>query len=377
MHPLYTKLRPYLYITLIVLGSTLLLWLPFLLRASRWITIPIEDSNFRYIFRHYDGLLYLIAAKTFYSAHALGKIVLDTPISVQYYAAHLPLYPITLILLAPFVGFLKALVVSTVGFTLFLGYLFYYGITQFRLTKHPLILTTILMFLPRFAVVRSIGAPESMFLFFILLCLFSFEKKHYAIAGIAGALATMTKSPGLLLFPALVLVLIERYIKTRKIDYSSFWILLVPCGFLAVCIIYAVQYGDFFAYFHSGDNIHLAFPYSAFNYSKQWVGTAWLEEIVFYFVLYAIAIVTLARTHLWSFFYFGVVFFSALIFVEHRDIARYGLPLWPLACIAFEKEFTSRRCVIGMIIALPAIYMYAWNFMAQNVMPVSNWIPYT
>ncbi len=198
----------------------------------------------------------------------------------------------------------------------------------------------------------------------------------YFWAGLAGALATMTKSPGLLLLPALIATLGERYLKMRKVEYRSLWLLLIPCGFLAVCLIYYVQYGNFFAYFNSGDNIHLTYPFSAFNYSKRWIGTAWLEEIAFYFFMYAFTIVTLAKTHMRSLFYFGLVFFAALIFVEHRDIARYGLPLWPLACIAFEKEFTSRRFSIALLIVLPAIYFYAWNFMSQNVMPVSNWTPY-
>ena len=249
MQALYTKLRPYIYIALIVLVSTFFLWLPFFLRVNQWISLPIPENNFRYIFRHFDGLLYLIAAKTFYSAAALGKVVLDIPLETRYYAAHLPLYPITLILLAPFVGFLKALVVSTVGFTILLGWLFYYLVTHFKLTKHPLLLTTVLMFLPRFVVVRAVGAPESMFLFFILLSLLTFEKKHYFWAGLAGGLAAMTKSPGLLLAPAFFLVIAERFYKTRKFDFSTAWLVLIPGGFLVVCLIYLVQYSPYTSIF--------------------------------------------------------------------------------------------------------------------------------
>ncbi len=376
MQALYTKARPYFAIFFIIIVSTVILWLPFYSRVSTWIALPIEQNNFRYIFRHFDGLLYVIAAKTFYNAEELGKIVLDVSLDPRYYAAHLPLYPMTLIALAPFVGYLKALVVSTVGFTIAVSVLFYFVLRKFNLTKHPLALTTIFLFLPRFLVVRAVGAPESMFLFFILLSLFAFEKKYYLLAGIAGALAAMTKSPGILLFPALFMALLERFSKTKKFELPSLWIFLIPCGFLAVCLIYAVQYGNFFAYFQSGDNIHLTYPFSAFNYSKRWIGTAWLEEIVFYFMMYSLAVVTLARHHLRSLYYFGIIFFGAVIFVEHRDIARYSLPLWPLACIAFEKQFTDKRFLLAAAVISPALFFYAWNFMSQNVMPVSNWAPF-
>jgi hypothetical protein len=44
--------------------------------------------------------------------------------------------------------------------------------------------------------------------------------------------------------------------------------------------------------------------------------------------------------------------------------------------ITFEKFFTSKRFQLLLIILLPAIYMYAWNFMGENVMPNINWTPF-
>ncbi|EKE15482.1 MAG: hypothetical protein ACD_12C00002G0001, partial [uncultured bacterium] len=140
-------------------------------------------------------------------------------------------------------------------------------------------------------------------------------------------------------------------------------IVLIPLGLLGVFGLYAKQYGDFFAYFHSGDNIHLTFPFAVFNFQKNWVGTAWLEEIIFYYFIYGLAVITLKDSKYRSFFYFSLVFFMATLFVQHRDISRYSLPLWPLALIAFEKFFTSKKFLIIFIILLPAIFLFAWNFL--------------
>jgi len=32
--------------------------------------------------------------------------------------------------------------------------------------------------------------------------------------------------------------------------------------------------------------------------------------------------------------------------------------------------------LIALIILLPAIYMYGWNFMVYNIMPIGEWMPF-
>ncbi|EKE14290.1 MAG: hypothetical protein ACD_12C00589G0001 [uncultured bacterium] len=272
--------------------------------------------------------------------------------------------------------YLKSMVgvnlLATIGLVLF----FYYLLKKFKLTNNPLLLASVFLFLPRFLVVRSVGAPESLFMLLILLSFFFFEKTQFWLAGLFGGLATMTKAPGMLLFAGYGLVFIERLIKTRKIDWNWFGILLIPLGLLGVFGLYQIQYGDFLAYFHSGDNIHLVFPYSVFNFQKTWVGTAWLEEIIFYYFIYGLAIINLKDSKYRSFFYFGLVFFVATLFIQHRDISRYSLPLWPLTVISFEKFFTSKKFLIIFLILLPAIFLFAWNFLNYNVMPISDWAPF-
>ena len=368
------RIYSYLILTLIVLISSLVLW---------------RSVGFLNIYKHYDGPLYIVPAKTFYKPLAIEKLGLEIPLSNNYFAAHLPLYPILIRLtreIGAVVGikelaYLKSMVgvnlLATIGLVLF----FYYLLKKFKLTKNPLILASVLLFLPRFLVVRSVGSPESLFMLLILLSLFFFEKERFWLAGLFGGLATMTKTPGILLFGAYGLVFVERLIldsrlrgnDTFRINWNWLGVSLIPFGLLAVFGIYAVQYKDFLAYFHSGDNIHLTTPFSVFNFQKNWIGTAWLEEILFYYFMYGLALINLKDSKYRSFFYFGLVFFTATLFVQHRDISRYSLPLWPLALIAFEKFFTSKKFWIIFVILLPALFLYAWNFLLYNIMPISDW----
>lgn len=370
------RIYSYLILTLIVLISTFILWSPFILK-----------QNFLTIYRQYDGPLYVVPAKTFYNPKAIDNLRLEITTSNKYFAAHLPLYPTLIRLMSQIrliggLPYLKSMVginlLSTIGLVLF----FYYLLRKFKLTKNPLILASVFLFLPRFLVVRSTGAPESLFILLILLSLYFFEKDKYLLAGLFGGLATMTKTPGILLFPAYIFVILESYVsrlgrdQLKAFNFKWLYLFLIPFGLFVVFGIYAIQYKDFFAYFHSGDNIHLVFPYSVFNFQKPWVGTAWLEDVLFYYFIYGLTIIYLKDSKYRSFFYFGLIFFIATLFVQHRDISRYSLLLWPLALIAFEKFFTSKKFLIVFLILLPAIYLYGWNFLLYNVMPISDWKPF-
>jgi hypothetical protein len=153
-------------------------------------------------------------------------------------------------------------------------------------------------------------------------------------------------------------------------------IFLIPLGLLTVFELYALQYGDFFAYFNTGGFVPMPYPFSVFNFRAKWVGTAWIEEMVFYFFLYGLTVYNLKNSKYRSFFYFSLIFYVAILFVQHKDIPRYSLPLWPMALISFEKFFTSKKFLIAFLFLLPAIYLFAWNFIVYNIIPISNWQPY-
>lgn len=404
MKLLYRKYKEHVFITVICIVSTVILWLPFLLRSDSINGIETTGITFDEVRKNWDGPLYIIPAKTLYDkSHELAQ---TSPLGLSpvYFSAHFPLYPLTIRALAPLVGYTNAMLFSTIIAAVILFNFFYYVVKKLSLSNNPLILTLVFMiFTPRLLVARSVGSPEPLFLLLILASLFFFAKKKYALSAIAGSLSILTKSPGGLLFFAYALYAMFEYKRTRKFESQWLWFLLIPLTFVGLCFFYQQQIGDFWAYFHSGDNIHLLFPpYQAFNYQALWVGTGWLEDVVFIYLFYGLTVMQLVpagdsfhtfdrlvqffkfeiskvvfgeehqRIKL-AFFYFATIFFIAIISVQHRDIARYSLPLLPIALITFEKFFTSRKFLIVLIFVLPAVYAFAWNFMLTNAAPITEW----
>jgi len=364
------RILPYLILAIISVFSTLIIW---------------KMAGMENIYKNNDGPLYVVVAKTFYKPEEIEKLKLESGLKSNYFAAHLPLYPVIIRGIREIgeiggiwgkTGYLKAMVLSNLLTTVFLVWFFYFMVKKMNLSKSPLILSIVFLFLPRFLVVRSVGAPESLFILMILISLYFFEKEKYLLAGIFGGLSVVTKSPGILLFGGYCLVFAEKLLKTKKIDWRWLGVVLIPLGLLGVFWFFGLQAGDFFAYFKSGDNIHLTYPFSVFNFKKNWVGTAWLEEIIFYYFLYGLTVFYLKDSKWRSFFYFSLVFFVAILFVEHRDISRYSLPLWPMAMIAFEKFFSSKKFIYVFLILFLGIFFYALNFINYNLLLISDWRAY-
>lgn len=381
------SVRSYFTLIFVVLLSSFILWLPFIIRTPSWAGLTIPNSDFQYIYGSFDGPLYIIPAKTLYDPDKIdvpGKgLIISLPLSAGYFPAHLPLYPLIIRVFGEIIGYARSLIFTNILFSSLLAVLFYYFVKKFDITQKPMLLTVVFLFLPRFLVLRSVGAPESLFMFLILGSLLFFEKKNYLVAGILGGLSAMTKTPGVLLFVAYLLVLIEPFMPFHKphehhrnLRWDMLGILLIPVGLLLVFLFYQYRYHDFFAYFHTNANVPMPYPFAAFNFQQKWVGSAWLEDIALYFFIYLTAAVFLWNSKYRSFFYFSFIFFTASVFIQHRDISRYMIPLWPLACIALEKFFTSKKFLIIFLLLLPAIYMYAWNFIVYNIMPIGDWSPF-
>lgn len=358
------------------MASTLILWFPFMTHSSSVGYIK-EGVTMLDLYSHWDGPLYVIAAKTWYNPNHIifENGVLD--LSPAYFAAHLPLYPF-LIQVGSFIGYLKSMLVVPVIFAVLYLWTFYAFAVRYSVTQKPLLLTLVAAFFsPRFFVVRSVGAPETVFMFFIMASLYFFMGKRYFLSSVAGALAVATKTPGILLFFAYGLYFLEELLR-RQWTWKSLYILIIPLGFAGVSLLYLMQTNDFFAYFNSGDNIHLLLPpFQMFNRTAQWVGTGWLEDSMLYLLLFGAATYTLwQKKTLRPLAYFSLVFLLAVICIEHRDIARYAIPLLPLTLIAYERFFTSRAFVVAMLLLLPALYFFGWNFMMENRAPITDWKPF-
>ncbi len=370
-------------IVIFCLVTTFLIWFPHLLRLNNLYNLNFSQG-FDTIYRNYDGIEYTIIAKTFYDPTLLKAIPQSLP--EKYYASHFPLYSIFIFLISPVFGFLKSMLFISVLATIGAALAFYFLIKNFKLTTHPLLLSLIFLILPaRWLIVHSVGSSEPLFIFLTILSVYFFMKyeslgkwSNIHLAGLFGLLAQLTRPPGILIFISFGLLLIYKLITKKernifRVIFNYHPLILIPLGLLGVFYWFSVTFNDFFAYFHSGDNIHLTFPpFQVFNSKEFWVGSSWLEDIIYIFILGLYAGILLFKQKLYPMAFFVFTYLAASMLVVHRDISRYTLPIFPFALIAFEKVLTSKEFRIILIILSLAIYLYAQNFILGNTAPYPN-----
>lgn len=382
-----TKFKDLSLITLTVIILTIIIWLPHLLALPNFWGLNFSDG-FATIYRNFDGLEYVTIAKSFYKPELIAKI--PQSLSANYYAAHFPLYPVFILIFSPTLGFLKSMIFVSLIFTVLSAWAFYFMIKDFKLSNHPLFLSILFLILPaRWVIVHSVGSAEPIFIFFVITSLYffmKFEKSsnylNILLSAIFGLGAQFTRPPGILLFIALSLYIHYKFYLESKTSglkkaflkhLEYFPLILIPLGLLGIFYLYFINYGDFWAYFHSGDNIHLSFPpFQLFNKNQFWVGEIWLEDIIYIFILGFLGGVLLFKQKLLPLAFFVLTYLTASTLIAHRDIARYTLPIFPFLLIAFERVLVSREFKIVLVIVSLAIYLYSQNFLLENTAPIPN-----
>ncbi|HJY98687.1 MAG TPA: hypothetical protein VJ227_03165 [Patescibacteria group bacterium] len=371
------KIKTLFYIFLISLVPTLIIWLPFALRLNSFWGIPLPQNGMATIVANYDGPLYLAVAKTFYNKAMLGANF-QFPLPNEYYAAHFPLFPLLIKLVGLFTNYPYAMLLVTLASSILALYFFYLLIGKFVEKKDALFLTLLFSVFPaRWLIVRSVGSADPLFVAGVIASIYYFREKKYTLSGIWGAVATLTKSPGILLFVSYFVYFVLPFLRV-KIDLKKMYpLFFIPGALLGVFILYWIVQGNFLAYFNSGDNIHLIFPpFSIFNFSAPWVGTFWLEEVIFVYLIGAVGVVRLFGKKEYEIAAFAAVFFTLSLFVAHRDIIRYSLPLVPFLYVAFSDVLIKKEIKVALYIIFIPLFLFSLAFISQNVMPIANWGPF-
>jgi len=370
---------------MLILASWLLVfvvWLPFMLKLNFW-GLNFESGLMR-VWANFDGPNYLIIARTWYDKTLIAK-GFSNPLPLEYYPAHWPLYPAIISFFDLFLSGPRAMLIASLLGTAF----FYYALVEFLdhfgvSKKRILTLGLVSIVLPaRWLAVKSVGSPEAWFMGFLMFSLLAYKDKKYLIAGIFGALAQLTKSPAILLFISVLLYELLQLIKNGEkfaiVLGRIVKMALIPISILAVFYFYQLRVGDFWAYFHSGDNFHLFWPpFSIFTHGGTWVGSFWLEEVIWIWLIYGLGILRFWRQEktITPPVVFGVVFFITTLFVSHRDLARYILPILPIVLIGWQKVISKREFKIMALVLIIPILLFTWNFLLNNFAPVADWSPY-
>ncbi len=380
------KINRILIIIALSLIPTFLIWLPFILRTGSFWGIPLPTDGMATVVSNYDGPLYLTVAKTLYSPVLIKQFAFLLP--VEYYAAHFPMYPILIKIFAGLFGFPYSMLFVTLVTSILALYFFTLFISDFVEKKDVYWMTFIFSIFPaRWLIVRSVGSAEPLFISAIIASVYYFRKEKYLYAGIWGAIAQITKSPGIILFVAYFfaiaipslnnLLTLGRTKFSQLMDLKKYWgLVLIPLSVMPVFYFYKIQLNDFWAYFHSGDNIHLFFPpFQIFNYAKPWVGTFWLEEVIFIYLLSAFGISKLMKMGESILVWFTVIFFTMILFVSHRDIIRYALPIVPFLLAGYSEELVKKEAKFIILLLIIPIYLFSLGYISQNVMPIADWAP--
>jgi 4-amino-4-deoxy-L-arabinose transferase-like glycosyltransferase len=376
------SIKDYILLTAATLILTAAIWIPHILGIQFY---NLDFSNgFSTIYKNYDGIEYIVIAKTLYNPKTIES--LPNTLAPHYYAAHFPGFALAILVFAPLFGFLKSMLFVATLFTVLSLLIFYKFVKDFALTDHPLLLSLVFVLLPaRWIGVHSVGSSEPMFIFFVILTtyfLLTFEKTnrfiHIFLSSLALSLALITRPPAVLVAVGTGLFILWRYKFNLLKIAQRYWIfVLIPLTLLGIFYWYHFAYNDFFAYFHSGDNIHLTFPpFQIFNKAQFWVGDIWLEDIVYIYLLEVLAGVMLLKQKRHLLGFLVLVYATASLLIAHRDISRYTLPIAPFCLIAFEKLLVSKefRIVLGVI--LLGLYLYTQNFLLANTAPIENLMPF-
>ena len=345
------RARDLAIITGVTIASTLLLW---------------AGTGLDTVRRNFDGPYYAVVAKSWYR-HDIVSSNFSFPLPLEYYPAHFPLYPFLMSLFGK-LGYLNGgLIINLAASTAAALTLYYIALKQ--KWGNPLYISlTGLFFWPRMWAVRSIASPETLFILFIISSLYFFDVKRYWLAGLTGALAVITKSPGILLFPAFVVA--------SKFDRKIWPTLLIPFSLILLFMFFKVQTGDFWAYFHTGDNIHLqVLPFKVFDSRQPWVGDFWLEDILWVYLIGGIGVWRAwKKNRVWG--WFGLVYYLLILFVSHRDISRYSLPLVPVVLLGLSEVFAKKEVRWAVALLTIPAFFYTLNFLSHNTVAISNWAPF-
>jgi hypothetical protein len=366
------------YLIIFVVLFSLLVWLPFATKTKLpgW-GLDFSAGNTT-LWQNFDGPNYLIVAKTWYNIEKI-KTEFSSPLPAEYYPAHFPLYPAIISVFDIFLKGPTAMLLATLAGSVLCFLMLYKYLYEFKLSRNAFWLCLVFLILPaRWVAVRAVGSPEPWFIFFILASIYNFRKEKFWMAGIFAALAQLTKSPAVILLAAYGVFGLIDSIKAKRIQWKYLPLLIQLAVVPLLFWFYGVRTGDVWAYFNSGDNIHLFWPpFSVFSPEGQtWVGSFWLEDIIWTWLIFGVGIMKLKEKKLSIEYYFAGLFFISTLFVAHRDISRYILPISPFVLLGWDNLVQKKEFkMVAAVLVIP-ILLFTWTFLLNNKAPVADWAPY-
>ena len=212
-----------------------------------------------------------------------------------------------------------------------------------------------------------IGYTESLFLALTLGCFLAARKERWALAGLLGAAACLTRVNGLILLPALATEVGLQYWQTRRINPRWLWLGLVPFGFLGYLWLNHEVTGDYFAF----TKIMQEHWYKKFAPPWGGIRDVWLRTLGLNInegLNEFIAVVLISVCAIWSWLrlrpsYSVWITLNWLLINSTAyvlSVPRYTLTLFPVFLL-FAKATTGRRFWFAMLTIWSLLYLALYS----------------
>lgn len=346
--------------------------------AVWWPFLSSNDTDL--VFRYWDGPSYVTVAYSLYSKG--GEVYSAYGFGADFYSAHFPAYPLAIRLFSA-IGYFNSMLLVTVLATIAASLAFYFLARESCPPKGALLLSIVfLLFPPRWVIYHSVGASEPLFLFSVISSVFFLGRKNVFFSAAFGVLAALTRTTGVLLFPALVAAAVHgKYFNGKASETKETRIpaavikefaalLLIPAAFLLLLAFFNLQFGSFLAPF----KINAGYIKGPLSAVVEHGGAQAGEFTALLFGAYLLGLARLWQRERVLFFFASAAFVLPFIFVSHNDLSRYLLPAFPFALLlAFDDVLAPmlerKGFWLAFAVLVAATYAYAWNAIPNNLMP--------
>lgn len=313
--------------------------------------------------RNYDGPLYVAIARTGYEPQGLEAISFNG-LAPRYYASHFPLFPV-LIKIGSLVtnDYFRSMVLVNWLIGAACVAVFYLFLVE-KKVSHPLLLSFVFLFVPpRWLAVRTVGASEVVFVFSLLLLTLFWIKKNYFWAAVAGVFLVLTRPPGILFFPAVLVMAFYQKLSWKQV----LPLFLIPLALVSLFGFYFWRFGDPLVLFHnsSGTQSLLTFlPFGSFSGYSSPVS----EGFIYLYSFYAIGLYLLWRQKETVLVILCSFYFLASLFIKIDDVYRELIPISAFLLIfAYRRIFTFRYFPVFLVFLVLVTYIYTLDLLPHRM----------
>ena len=268
---------------------------------------------------------------------------------------------------------LSALIVSNIAYIFAIFYLYKLVLLDFE--KEDAIRSVIYFSIFPTAYFLHAAYTESLFLALTIASFYYARKDRWAVSGVLGMLAAMTRVTGIILIPVLLIeYLHQREFKKENIRKDILWIGVIGLGFLIYLIINYVTYGDplQFLEIQAGHwGMRLSFPTKGFFYA--WGSIFWRtptdvisygwSQLVFGILGLILTIYSFFRLRL-SYSLYALATWLVVTSTSYwMSIPRFMLTIFPVFIVL---AILGRRKEINYIVIFLSLIFYA-VFLSQFV----------